>query len=111
MAILTMTNQRSDVTITPPPLYSMQVSTLIADRCMHPPLHQLIDSRCYWTPIAVLGDEVNPTPAVGDIVYSDEAKTILYNTSGAIKDYSVNVNQGTFISLDADSKFINQHCR
>jgi len=104
MAIFNVTTGASGNTVTRPPEGSFEISTLVADRCSDPLLYQDVDTIAYFNNIAFEQE----LPLVGDIVYSDVGRTVLFNLSGNSQDY--NINNGIFVSLDADSKFINNPC-
>lgn len=105
MAIFNITAGRSNATVTPLAAGTFDISTLVSNRCIASQSFQAVDNLGYFTTVSL----VYTDPNVGDVIYSDVAKTILYNTSGAIRDY--NINNGLFISLDAASKVILNHCK
>jgi hypothetical protein len=126
MATLTVLADRGDGTIIPPASNSFEISSVIADRCNN--INRKVDSRAYYEKLVIDGGDgtINPTgkevsgrkaappvpPSntfkVGDIIYSDEALTILYN-EGLQRDYSI--NGGSFVTLDKGSTVINQACK
>lgn len=101
MGRLTITAKKGQGTIDPPPEFSFEVSTEIGDRCK--PLHKPIDTLGYYDPISL-----NGSLSLGNIVYSDAAKTIKKNSALQYADYSIN-GKG-FITLDKESKVVNLTC-
>lgn len=105
MAILNITAGRSDKTVIPSPVGSFSISTINGNRCIALQRYQSVDNTGYFNSTSPDHTE----PMVGDVIYADSLKTILYNTTGAIRDY--NINNRLFISLDAASRVILNHCR
>ena len=99
MAIFVITNKKSSATIEPV-ADSFAISTLAGIRCARAQTFQRVDNLAYTSP--------NLIALTGYTVWSDSGLTTLYNTTGLQKDY--NINNGLFITLDKDSKHIQNPC-
>jgi len=137
MATLTILADRGEETIIPPPSNSFEISSVAANRCTgrNQVVNRLayyekiilggdndgsIPGGGGSTPGGDSGGKEGsgrkaapPVPPsntfkVGDIIYDDEALTILYS-EGSERDFSI--NGGSFITLDKGSTVINQPCK
>ena len=126
MATLTILADRGEETVIPPPSNSFDISSVAANRCSG--RNQVVNRLAYYEKIILSGSTPGgdsggkegsgrkaapPVPPsntfkVGDIIYDDEALTILYS-EGSERDFSI--NGGSFITLDKGSTVINQPCK
>ena len=102
MGIFNITNNK--IGIITLPLNGFQISTLTGSGC--PPIvNQTIDNVAYHNGGA--RDLI-----LGDIVYSDEELTTLYNTTGLEKDYDCIIDGvNTQIRLDNNSIYVAIVCK
>ena len=112
MAILNITNEKGEGTVTPPPSNSFQISTLVGSKC-DPVIYRNVDTVAYFDNSGDEGPRQRSTPTVGDTIYADEAMTTLYVTSFSSfamqEDFSI--NNKSFITIGEGSIVINTSCK
>ncbi len=108
MATFNITNGKGTETVDPVPFNSFRISTLTGSKCK-PIVHKRIDAIAYYSVQDNKTSVPVPNyPTTGDIIYSDEALTVPYQTYDAPQDYSI-IN-GSFITL-AGSVVVNTSCK
>lgn len=104
MAILNIISNRGDNAVTPNPVGLFEISSRNSERCSTPQVFRSVDSVAYFETESA----THANPKIGDLIYYNKSKTILYNNSKSVKHY--NINNGVFISLDSNSRLIKNPC-